>query len=69
MQKALHLVVVEILGRGRDMAEHVLALRALANFLQIVIALVGEEFFAEFKHDVSPMRALRLPDRRPTGWR
>jgi hypothetical protein len=46
MQHALQLVVVEI-GRGaRDMAEHVLPLRALADLLQIVVALVGEEIFA-----------------------
>ena len=50
MQHALQLVIVEI-GRGAgDVAEHVLALRALADLLQIVVALVGEIFLAEFQH-------------------
>ena len=50
MQHALQLVVVEI-GRGaRDMAEHVLALRALADLLQIIVALVGEDVLAQFQH-------------------
>ena len=50
MQHALQLVVVEI-GRGaRDMPEHVLPLRALADFLQIVVALVGEDVLAQFQH-------------------
>ena len=32
------------------MPEHVLALRALADFLQIVVALVGEDVLAQFQH-------------------
>ena len=35
------------------MAEHVLALRRLANLLEIVVALVGENVFAQFKHRVT----------------
>ena len=51
MQHALKLVVVEIARRARDMAEHVLALRALADLLEIVVALVGENVLAQFQHD------------------
>ena len=32
------------------MAEHVLALRALADLFQIVVALVGEDVLAQFQH-------------------
>ena len=32
------------------MPEHVLPLRALADFLQIVVALVGEDVLAQFQH-------------------
>ncbi len=32
------------------MAEHVLALRALADLLEIVVALVGEDVLAQFQH-------------------
>ena len=50
MQHALQLVVVEI-GRGRgDVAQHVLALRRLADLLEIVVTLVGKQVFAKFKH-------------------
>ena len=38
------------------MAEHVLALRALADLLEIVVALVGENVFAQFQHDVLQAR-------------
>ena len=58
MQHALQLVVVEI-GRGRgDVAEHVLALGRLADLLEIVVALVGENVLAQFKHG-SPFQARR----------
>jgi hypothetical protein len=30
--------------------EHVLALRALADLLEIVVTLVGEDVFAQFQH-------------------
>ena len=50
MQHALQLVIVEI-GRGAgDMTEHVLALGALADLLEIVVALVGENVLAQFQH-------------------
>ena len=32
------------------MAEHVLALGALADLLEIVVALVGENVLAQFQH-------------------
>src|SRR3984957_14039492 len=58
MQHALQLVVVEISRGRRDMAEHVLPLSGLANLLEIVVALVGKNVFAQFKH-VSPFQARR----------
>ena len=61
MQHALQLVVVEI-GRGAgDMPEHVLALRALADFLQIIVALVGEDVLAQFQHGRSLQARARPP--------
>ena len=57
MQHALQLVIVEI-GRGaRDVSEHVLPLRSLADFLQVVVALVGEDVLAQFQHGFRPLRA------------
>ena len=50
MQHALQFVVVEIGRRARDMSEHVLPLRAFSDFLQIVVALVGEDILAQFQH-------------------
>ena len=32
------------------MAEHVLALCALADFLEVIVALVGEDVLAQFQH-------------------
>ena len=62
MQHALQLVVVEI-GRGRgDVAEHVLTLGRLADLLEIVVALVGENVLAKFKHG-SPLQARRSAPR------
>ena len=58
MQHPLQLVVVEINGGRRDMTEHVLALRRLANLLKVVIALVGENILAKLKHG-SPFQARR----------
>jgi hypothetical protein len=53
MQHALQFVVVEI-GRGAgDMTEHVLALGALADLLEIVVTLVGEYVLAQFQHSSS----------------
>ncbi|MGY3466377.1 hypothetical protein ACVW0I_003248 [Bradyrhizobium sp. LM6.11] len=54
VQHALELVVVEIARRARDMAEHVLALGALADLLEIVVALVGENILAQFQHGLVP---------------
>jgi hypothetical protein len=34
------------------MAEHVLSLRRLADFFEVVVALVGENVFAEFQHGI-----------------
>ncbi len=50
MQHALQFVVVEIGGRAGDMTEHVLALCAFADLLEIVVTLVGENVFAQFQH-------------------
>ncbi len=62
MQHALQLVVVEI-GRGaRDMPEHVLPLRCLADFLQIVVALVGEDVLAQFQHGKILQARARPPE-------
>ena len=64
MQHALELVVVEI-GRGRgDVAEHVLALGRLADLLEIVVALVGENVLAQFKHGSPFRRGVRSRARR-----
>ncbi len=49
-EHALQLVVIKI-GRGaRDMAEHVLPLGRLTDFLQVIVALVGENVLAQFQH-------------------
>ena len=53
VQHALHLVVVEIGGRAGDVPQHVLALRALADLVQVVVALVGEDVLAQFQHGAS----------------
>ena len=43
--------VIVVIGRGAgDVPEHVLPLRRLTDFLQVVVALVGENVFAEFQH-------------------
>src|SRR6202521_5264772 len=43
-------MVIEI-GRGAgNMAEHILALGALADLVEIVVALVGEKVLAQFQH-------------------
>ena len=48
------------------MAEHVLPLSRLANLLEIVVALVGENVFAQFKHK-SPFQARRSAPPRGGG--
>ena len=50
VQQAGHLVIVEELAGRGDMTQHVLALGALADLLEVVVALVGEQVFAEFEH-------------------
>jgi len=50
VQHALQPVIVEIGGRPGDVAEHVLALRALADLVEIVVAFVGEDVLAQFQH-------------------
>ena len=42
------------------MSEHVLALRALADLFQIVVALVGEDVLAQFQHG-KVLQALARP--------
>ena len=44
------------------MPEHVLPLRTLADFLQIVVALVGEDVLAQFQHGVFLYARARPPD-------
>ncbi|GAB5377895.1 MAG: hypothetical protein AcusKO_43570 [Acuticoccus sp.] len=60
-QAVEQVVVVE--GRAaRHVAQHVLALRRLADLVEIVVALVGEEVLAEFDgHRRYPVR--RTPPR------
>ena len=50
MQHALQFVIVEIGGRAGDMPQHVLALGALADLLEIIVTLVGENVLAQFQH-------------------
>jgi hypothetical protein len=50
MQHALQFVVVEINRRPSDMAEHILALGALADLVEIVVTFVGENVLAQFQH-------------------
>ena len=69
MQHPLELVVVEE-GRGRgDMAEHVLPLRRLADLLEIVVALVGEDVLAQLQHRSCPFKRGARRGRRRRGWR
>jgi hypothetical protein len=53
-------VIVVIRRRAGDMAEHVLPLGRLADFFQIIVALVGENVFAEFEHGVVLQARRRL---------
>ncbi|MHC2233039.1 hypothetical protein ACVI8L_001378 [Bradyrhizobium diazoefficiens] len=62
VQHALKFMVVEIARRARDVAEHVLALRPLADLFQIIVALVGEDVLAQFQHDGDPQALARLPE-------
>ena len=43
------------------MAEHVLPLRRLADLLQIIVALVGENVLAQFQHGVVLQARARPP--------
>lgn len=52
-------IVVEGRGPG-DVPEDVLALRRLADLLQVIVAFVGENVFAEFQHDVVLQARRRL---------
>ncbi len=69
VQKALEGVVVEVARAARDVAEDVLAPGRLADLVQVVVALVGEDFFAELEHAFSFTGAGRLPRRRPGSHR
>ena len=68
VQEACDLVVVEVGGRAGDVAEHVLALRRLADLVEIVVALVGEVFLAELQHGSLP-QARRAPWTAPAAAR
>src|SRR5262249_40251341 len=62
MQHALQLMIVEI-GRGsRDVTQHILPLRAPADFLEIVVSLVGEDVLAQFQHGSFLQARARLPE-------
>src|SRR5882757_4791420 len=62
MQHALQPVVVEINGGAGDVAEHVLALGALADLLEVVVTLVGENVFAQFQHGAVLQALARPPE-------
>ena len=67
VQQAGELVVVEERGCAGDMADHVLALGRLADLFQVVVALVGEIFFAQFQHHISFRRAAGCRQRPDTA--
>ena len=63
MQEIAEAVVV-VIGRGAgDVPEHVLALCRLADFLEIVVAFVGEDVFAQFEHGLVLQARRRLSPR------
>ena len=69
MQQAVEAVIVEEAGAAGDMAQHVLALLALADHVEIVVALVGEQILAKLQHrDLLRRGGRRAAARRP-GWR
>ena len=69
MQQAFKTVIVEEAGAAGDMPEHVLALLALADHVEIIVALVGEQILAKLKHrDLLRRGGRRAAARRP-GWR
>jgi hypothetical protein len=45
------------------MPKHVLTLRRLADFVQIIVAFVGEQVFAKFQHGFVPQARRRLSPR------
>jgi hypothetical protein len=63
VEEARELVVVEIGRRSGDVADHVLALRRLADLVEVLVALVGKVFLAEFQHG-SFLRRAAGPGRR-----
>ena len=60
VQQALEGVVIEERRAAGDMTRHVLALNALADDVEIVVALVGNTVFPEFEHRVL-LQACRWP--------
>ena len=50
MQQSVEQMIVEIGRAAGHMAERVLTLRRLADLVEIVVALVGEQVLAEFDH-------------------
>ena len=63
MQQIGEAVIVVIRRGAGDVPEDVLALRRLADFLQVVVAFVGENVFAEFQHGVVLQARRRLSPR------
>ena len=54
VEQSLEGVIIEEARTPRDMAWHILALNALADDVEIVIALIGEEVLADIEHRVLP---------------
>ena len=60
MQQIGEAMIVVVGRRAGDMPEHVLPLGRLADLVQIVVAFVGENVFAEFQHGVVLQARRRL---------
>ncbi len=69
VEQAFEGVIVVEPGPAGDVTGHVLALETLADDVEVVVALVGEDVFAEFEHPLpSPVRRAGRPGgRRPPG--
>jgi hypothetical protein len=56
MEKIREAMIVVIGRRAGDVAENILALRRLADFLEVVVTFIGENVFAQFEHGLSLRR-------------
>jgi len=50
MQEAFEQVIIEIGRAARDVTENILSAGRLADLVEIVVTLVGEELLAELNH-------------------